>query len=285
MNSDRFFTAVPGVSADQVRTMAQEKNFSEYNLIDVRQSAEYEQVHIAGAKLIPLAEIPGRAGEIDRSKPTILYCRSGNRSRAAAAHLLNAGFTDVVSMDGGILAWQGFVASGPPAAEMAYFSSAEKPEELIALAWLLEEGSRRFYAGVEGSLADTEAAGLFRNLVRSEEHHTATLLALYREATGDKKADKIPDTLFSGKKPGELMEGGMSVARALEWIRGKSVVDVLDLSLALESHAYDLYVKMEREMHSDAAQRTFRVLAVEEKGHLERLAAMLDKQRLPETGK
>ena len=48
-------------------------------------------------------------------------------------------------MQGGINAWKGLVAEGAPESGMAYFSPATKPEELIALAWLLEDGSRNFY--------------------------------------------------------------------------------------------------------------------------------------------
>ena len=44
-------------------------------------------------------------------------------------------------MEGGIRAWKGLVAEGIPEAGMAYFSPATRPEEMIALAWLLEDGS------------------------------------------------------------------------------------------------------------------------------------------------
>jgi hypothetical protein len=48
-------------------------------------------------------------------------------------------------MEGGIHAWKGLRATGAPDAGMAYFDPAKKPEELIALAWMLEEGSCKFY--------------------------------------------------------------------------------------------------------------------------------------------
>ena len=51
-------------------------------------------------------------------------------------------------MQGGMRAWEGGVAEGAPEAGTAYFAAAGKPEEFIALAWMLEEGSRRFYAAV-----------------------------------------------------------------------------------------------------------------------------------------
>ena len=48
-------------------------------------------------------------------------------------------------MEGGIHAWNGLRATGAPDAGMAYLEPAKRPEELIALAWMLEEGSSKFY--------------------------------------------------------------------------------------------------------------------------------------------
>ena len=282
MDAAAVFRKIPTMSVEEVKGLLAGRNPGEYSLVDVRQPGEYEQGHIPGALFIPLGELAERANEIDRAKPAVLYCRSGNRSRAAAAILLEAGFSDVVSMDGGIHAWKGLVAAGPPEAGMAYFSGKERPEDLIALAWSLEEGSRRFYEEMARSLRDAEAADLFRGLVRAEDHHKAALVGLYREATGDTKAAAIPEMLFAGNAPGSVMEGGIAVEQALEWSKGKGVNDVLDLSISLESHAYDLYVKMERAMEGEGVKRVFQVLAAEEKVHLERMAMMLDQRRFPD---
>jgi sulfur-carrier protein adenylyltransferase/sulfurtransferase len=68
-----YFRPVDTISADEVRTFLQEKVPGEYNLVDVRQPAEYVQGHLPGALLIPLGELRERFGELDRSKPTITY--------------------------------------------------------------------------------------------------------------------------------------------------------------------------------------------------------------------
>lgn len=47
----------------------------------------------------------------DKAAPIALYCRSGNMSAQAAAALVDAGYTDVVDLDGGMNAWE---ASGNP---------------------------------------------------------------------------------------------------------------------------------------------------------------------------
>ena len=52
-------------------------------LVDVRTEHEWEAGRIAGATHLPLAELAGRAAEIDRERPVVLYCRGGNRSTMA----------------------------------------------------------------------------------------------------------------------------------------------------------------------------------------------------------
>jgi sulfur-carrier protein adenylyltransferase/sulfurtransferase len=77
-------------------------------LIDTREPHEYQEAHLENGKLVPpglLAdEIEGAAP--DKSARTILYCRSGNRSALAAAQMQALGYTDVASMEGGIVSWQ-----------------------------------------------------------------------------------------------------------------------------------------------------------------------------------
>ncbi len=273
------FQQIPSMTTDQVRKLLKDKTAEEYNLVDVRQPEEYEESHLPGAKLLPLGELANRAREIDSSKPTIVYCRSGNRSRAAAALLLSGGLQNVFNMDGGMRAWNGFVSSGQPEAGMAYFTAAAKPAELIALAWALEEGSRRFYGAVAVSLQDREAAHLFESQVGAEEHHKSALLGLYREVSGERGAVEISASLFFGTEPGAVMEGGVSVQEALEWAKGKGVNDILDLAISLESNAYDLYIKMERAMEDERTRSVFRLLAKEEQAHLEGMTALLEKRR------
>jgi rhodanese-related sulfurtransferase len=73
-------------------------------LVDVRADHEWEAGRIAGATHLPLAELAGRAGEIDKERPVVVYCRGGNRSAMAADALAEAGY-DAVKMTGGIVGW------------------------------------------------------------------------------------------------------------------------------------------------------------------------------------
>ncbi len=68
-----FITDVPSWTPDRIREFLGGKDHTEYNLVDVRQQAEYDQGHIPGARLIPVGELSTRLNEIDRTKPTIVY--------------------------------------------------------------------------------------------------------------------------------------------------------------------------------------------------------------------
>ena len=77
------------------------------DLVDVREPFEWEIGHIAGARLVPLGTIPEAlaAHTFDPSREIALYCKGGVRSRKAAAQFLEAGFTRVLNVEGGILRW------------------------------------------------------------------------------------------------------------------------------------------------------------------------------------
>lgn len=195
------------------------------------------------------------------------------RSQAAAAILAGAGFQKVASMEGGIRAWDGLVAMGPPEAGMARFAAAAGTEELMALAWYLEAGSRTFYGRIADTAGDRESAALYEQLGRAEEGHLETLQAFYRRSAGPKAAVDFPRDVFPQEPPDAVMEGGVEVEAALAWSRGKSAEDLLEYCISLETNSYDLYLKMLAATGEDAARRVFELLATEEQRHLERLTA------------
>ncbi len=77
-------------------------------ILDVRRPDEYSRGHIPGAILIP-NEIIGSTPpeELKNLNQIILvYCRSGNRSKQAAAKLAAMGYTQIYEF-GGINTWTG----------------------------------------------------------------------------------------------------------------------------------------------------------------------------------
>ncbi|OBK24738.1 adenylyltransferase/sulfurtransferase MoeZ, partial [Mycobacterium asiaticum] len=76
-------------------------------LIDVREQAEWDIVHIDGATLLPKSLLISEEGlaQLPQDRTTVLYCKSGVRSAEALAAVREAGFSDAVHLQGGILAW------------------------------------------------------------------------------------------------------------------------------------------------------------------------------------
>ena len=68
-----YFRPVSTWTARQVREFLGEQIGDAYNLVDVRQPGEYENGHLPGARLIPVADLEDRLHELDRDKPTITY--------------------------------------------------------------------------------------------------------------------------------------------------------------------------------------------------------------------
>lgn len=75
-------------------------------LIDVREQNEYDEVHAAGAKLMPLSEFEASYSTLPRDAELIMICRSGARSERAGQFLLGQGYSNVSNLMGGTLAWQ-----------------------------------------------------------------------------------------------------------------------------------------------------------------------------------
>ena len=76
-------------------------------VLDVRTPAEYTgDGHIAGSTLIPVDQVANRLAEIPTDQTVACFCRSGNRSQVACQTLANAGYTNLLNIDGGITAWK-----------------------------------------------------------------------------------------------------------------------------------------------------------------------------------
>ena len=272
-----YFKPVATWSSEQVRAFLDERADDSYNLVDVRQPREYEQGHLPGAQLIPVKLLPERLGELDPGKPTITYCAAGVRSRAAASVLNNAGFSEVYSMSGGINAWEGLVAEGELEVNTAWFAPAVAAEEYLALAWLLEDGSRQFYAELAQHFHESPAGEFFQRLVSAEDAHKETLHSLYHGLSTRSSGDDFPAVALPEPVGETVLEGGLKLSEALRWLPGKTASQALELAISLEVNAYDRYRIMSRDAADEEGRTAFERLAREEKGHLVLLSDELDR--------
>jgi rhodanese-related sulfurtransferase len=79
-----------------------------FMLVDVREESEWAKDHLAGAVHIGkgVLERDIESKVPDRATPLVLYCGGGFRSALAADNLQKMGYTNVISMDGGIRVWR-----------------------------------------------------------------------------------------------------------------------------------------------------------------------------------
>lgn len=114
INYDEFCNFIPSTINSNI-TMIKEitpaelkqkmDNKEDFQLIDVREEYEYDTCNLGG-ELIPLGTIINETERISKEKPVVVHCRSGKRSATAILELQNRhGYTNLINLKGGILAW------------------------------------------------------------------------------------------------------------------------------------------------------------------------------------
>jgi rhodanese-related sulfurtransferase len=99
-------TRVRETNVDEVKERMDRRD--KFILVDVREESEYAKDHLPGAihlgKGVIERDIEARVPELNAEM--ILYCGGGFRSALAADNLQKMGYTNVISMDGGIRGWR-----------------------------------------------------------------------------------------------------------------------------------------------------------------------------------
>lgn len=270
MNWKSLFTPVRELTAAEAKAYMEGHASKEYQLLDVRQPKEYQAGHLAGALLIPIRELPDRMGELDKAKPLLVYCAVGGRSAAAAQLLAGRDFREVYNLRGGIKAWAGDQATGPETAGLELFTGELDYGEAVVLAYAMEDGLQRFYGQLAAEAGAPEQQRLYTQLAHFEEKHKARLVEEYRQHHG---GAMIPD------QESGIMEGGQRVAEFFGRVKAllHTPQDILELAMALETQALDLYSRMAQKSAAAATRDFFLTMADEEKQHLGYLARELDR--------
>jgi len=244
-------------------------------LLDVRQDFEYAEGHLPGALHIPLPELSERLGELDRHLPLLVYCRSGMRSLAAANLLAGQGFREIMSLRGGMMAWEGAQAQGPADLGLAVLLEADTPASLIERAWGMELSLERFYNGLAAHAANPETASLFTRFAGFEEKHRRTLSEIWIRLTGGDKAGF--ESAVAVHLEMQTLEGGVGPQDYLELLGDPSdAAAALELAMAVEAQAMDLYLRRSATQSDPDLRRTLLLLAEEERAHLKVLGTYAD---------
>ena len=258
------------VDPDFVRRLLEQGREGRYELVDVRQEREYAQGRIPGSMLLPLGELPARISEIPPDRDVIFYCRSGRRSRAAALLLAESGRHRgrIFNLAGGMMAWDGIRLAGTP--DLRVIDPSRDLPHVLYQAMNLEKGAHRFYLAVLDRMGDSGYRGPIDLLARAEEAHARLLYGFWAEA----QAGGVPSFAeVYASLPGDVLEGGQPLEAALDVFGGKRLdcVQVLEMALAIEYAAFDLYRNLARRVGASTAERLLAV-ADAEKEHM-RIAA------------
>ncbi|SIS40253.1 rhodanese-like domain-containing protein [Salimicrobium flavidum] len=89
------------IQANEVETQ-----YTDLNIVDVREAEEVAEGKIPGAIHIPLGVLEYRMNELDKNNSYVMVCRSGGRSSQATRFLENQGY-DVTNMEGGMMSYDG----------------------------------------------------------------------------------------------------------------------------------------------------------------------------------
>lgn len=273
----KLFTPTEAMDSDEARKYMAEHSEGTYTLLDVRQPGEYEEDHIPGAKLVPLGDLKEGTQDLDPAKPTLVYCAIGGRSRVAAQLLSGRGFQEVYNLSGGIKAYRGDKASGPQELNLDMVRGDESPEEMLKLAFGLEQALEIFYDKCLEQAEDKDLKDLFTKLEHVEAVHKKKIYDRYAALV-----ENAPDmAAFEADMTSDVMEGGFQVKDFLAanqpWL--KSLLEVLELAMMLETQALDLYMRFAEKSLEEGTKQVLFTLADEEKAHLKSLSRLFDEKR------
>lgn len=98
-------TQVELVTPEEMQELTQ---LEDVQLIDVRTPEEYKEGHIVNSQNIDYysENFENEIQELDKTKPVILYCKSGTRSGKCVDKMKDAGFVKIYDLDGGITKWK-----------------------------------------------------------------------------------------------------------------------------------------------------------------------------------
>ncbi len=266
----QFLTPVDSVKPDEARLLVAEE--PEVQILDVRQPAEYNQEHIPGAMLMPMAEIMDRKSELDKDKPLLVYCAIGGRSRMASQLLAGQGFGKVLNLSGGIKAWNGWSGFGNYDEGLELFDGVASVEQALDIAYGMEAALHEYYADMGATVQNAEAATLFKKLADIETRHMRSVARRMVEIAG-----KEPQAPGIAGPAGPALEGGRPTQEYMDrlFLDVESPTDVVEFAMAIEAQALDLYSRAARS--SQGATRDFLLeMAGEEKAHLKSLGKLMD---------
>ena len=191
-----------------------------------------------------------------------------------AAQLLAGKGFEVLNLSGGIKAWHNQVAVGDETVGLSLFSGHESVQDVLLVAYSLEQGLEDFYLSMANSVEQQKAKDLFLQLSSIEAIHRDNILQQYQQISGS----KIDHSTITAQLSTGALEGGLSTEEYLQLFHPdlNSTTDIIGLAMSIEAQALDLYERASQKMKGQAAEKGLKKITSEEKAHLKQLGKLLD---------
>lgn len=189
--------------------------------------------------------------------------------------LAGKGFSEVINMAGGIKAWNSNTAVGGEESGISLFTGKEETEEVLFIAYALEDGLREFYLSMQERVAQEKVRTLFGKLGAIEIKHQDRLFAEYEQISDSPLMSRAA---FARKAEAQAMEGGLSTEEYLALYPTDFEVasEVISLAMGIEAQALDLYLRAADTSSRESTKQALRRIAEEERSHLKLLGELLD---------
>lgn len=258
-----FRDTIQSISSERTKEIVASEELEHYQLIDVRQPGEYAKGHIPGALLIPLGELAARVNELDDAKHTIVYCRSGVRSKSACQILTRLGIDSPLNMKGGISSYNGEQVEGTVETGLEFFMDSDF-DSAYQMVFAMEAGLKNFYLALSDEADNESQKTTLVKLAQFEDGHMTRLRKKFGEVYFDPESS--------------ITEGGIDVEQMMLYFADhlKSREQILHLAMKLEAQAFDLYSRLAREQQEEDTETFYQSMAAEEHQHLVKISKELD---------
>jgi rubrerythrin len=172
----------------------------------------------------------------------------------------------IYNLASGITAWYGETLRDFP--KVSVFDAAALPEDLLYKAMDLEKAAWRFYRSVTNQISESKVIQAFATLGQAETAHARAVYGIWKTVRNDAAPafEEVFDALA-----GEILEGGRELASVVGELAAAntgSCLELIELALAIEVAAFDLYRVMAERVNDTTVRETFLTLAQSEKAHM-----------------
>jgi rubrerythrin len=177
-------------------------------------------------------------------------------------------------MSGGIKAWHNHTAFGPEDLGLELFAGTETVEEVLVVAYALEDGLCDFYLSMLNKTDHARVKDIFKKLSDVEVKHKERVFAEYLKVTG--KAESVQK--FETENVAAAVEGGLTTEEYIRLFQPdlESVIDVISLAMSIEAQALDLYQRAAANTGNQGSRAVLLQIASEETAHLAQLGKLME---------